>query len=101
MAIGFKTGGRQKGTPNKPGQQAAEILASLNCDPIEGMARIAMDPKHSPELRGKMYSDLARYVYPQRKAVEHSGAEGERLTPLVLHVHQAGARTAEDETVPK
>jgi hypothetical protein len=79
MAKGFKSGGRQKGTMNKPGQQAAEILRSLNCDPIEGMVRIAMDTNNSPELRGRMFSDLARYIYPQRKAVELSGTDGADL----------------------
>jgi len=76
MAAGFKTGGRRRGTPNNLGRQAAEILRSLNCDPIEGMARIAMDPDQRSDLRGKMFSDLARYVYPQRKAIEHSVADG-------------------------
>jgi len=93
MAAGFKTGGRQKGTPNKPGQQVAELLESLGCDPIEGMARIAMDPSHSPELRGKMYSDLARYVYPQRKAIEHTGEDGN-----ALHIRVTGIRPTEDNS---
>ena len=39
------------------------------------MAAIAMNDSHAPELRGKMFSDLARYVYPQRKAVELSSAD--------------------------
>jgi hypothetical protein len=34
------------------------------------MARIAMDEQHTPELRGRMYAELAQYVYPKRKAVE-------------------------------
>ena len=34
------------------------------------MARIAMNEKHSPELRGRMYAELAPYLYPKRKAVE-------------------------------
>jgi hypothetical protein len=67
---GKKTGGRQKGTPNRRTKEVLEILAELDCDPIEGMARIAMDEKHSPELRGRMLSALAEYCYPRRKAVE-------------------------------
>jgi hypothetical protein len=31
---------------------------------------------HSPELRAKMYSELAQYVFPKRKAVEVSGEDG-------------------------
>jgi hypothetical protein len=50
------------------------------------MARIAMDPKNTAELRGKMFSDLARCVYPQRKAVEHSSADGQEFVVTVRSV---------------
>ena len=72
MALGRKTGGRIAGIPNRKTQDVVERLASLRCDPIEGMARIAMNPKNSAQLRGKMFSELAHYVYPKRKAIEHS-----------------------------
>ena len=38
----YKTGGRATGTPNKRTQEAAQILEELDCDPIRGMAEIAM-----------------------------------------------------------
>jgi len=38
-----KTGGRAKGTPNKKTQDVIDRLKELNCDPIEGMAKIAMN----------------------------------------------------------
>jgi hypothetical protein len=53
-----------------------ERLAELKCDPIEGMASIAADPKSSPETRGRMYAELAQYVYPKRKAIEVGGIDG-------------------------
>ena len=70
MAKGHKTGGRTAGTPNRKTQEISALLESLGCNPIDGMAKIAMDEKHSPELRGRMYAELAQYVYPKRKAVE-------------------------------
>jgi hypothetical protein len=76
MAFGRKTGGRVAGTPNKRTQEVMERLDALGCDPIEGMARLAMDEANPPELRGRMFAELAQYVAPKRKAVEHSGAEG-------------------------
>jgi hypothetical protein len=76
MAFGRKTGGRAAGTPNRKTQEVAELLESLGCNPIEGMARIAMHPKTKLELRARMFAELAGYVYPKRKAVEHSTAEG-------------------------
>lgn len=76
--------GRKPGVPNKQSIEIAEKLAALKCDPIEGMARIAMDEKSSAELRGKMYSELAQYVAPKRKAVEHSAGAGAVLGMIVL-----------------
>ncbi len=39
----------------------------------------------SPELRGKMHAELAQYVAPKRKAVEHSGPDGAEI-PLGIRV---------------
>jgi len=79
MARGFKTGGRTKGTPNKKTLEVIERLEQLGCDPIKGMAQIAMDEANPPELRGRMFSELAQYVVPKRKAIEHStdGSSGQ------------------------
>jgi hypothetical protein len=79
MATGRKTGGRVAGTPNRKTRDVEELLASLDCDPIRGMAEIARNPEASLELRGRMYAELSQYVYPKRKAVEHSSAGGESI----------------------
>ena len=73
MALGKKTGGRVKGTPNKTTLAVAERLEAIGCDPIEGMARIAMDINTPIDVRAKLYSELAQYIAPKRKAIEHSG----------------------------
>jgi hypothetical protein len=75
-APGERRGGRKKGTPNKRTLEVTERLAELGCDPIEGMARLAMNEANAPELRGRMFSELAGFVAPKRKAVEHTGADG-------------------------
>jgi hypothetical protein len=36
------------------------------------MAAIAMDPQNAPELRGRMYAELAQYVAPKRRALDVS-----------------------------
>jgi hypothetical protein len=74
--------GRKKGTPNKSTQTVAEILAKLKCDPIEGLAKIAMESEDEA-IRVKCYSELARYRYPQLKAIEHSGPGG---SPIQFNV---------------
>lgn len=61
------------GTPNKRTQDVIERLDALGCDPLEGMARLAMDEANAPELRGRMFAELAGYCYPKRKAVELAG----------------------------
>jgi hypothetical protein len=61
-------------------------LEALGCDPIEGMARIAMDAANTPELRGKMYAELAGYVAPKRKAIDHSSDDGSTVPLGVIIV---------------
>lgn len=51
----------------------SEKLRALGCDPIEGMAILAMDKTQKPELRGRMFAELAQYEFPKRKAIEHTG----------------------------
>ena len=36
----------------------------------------------APELRGRMFAELAQYISPKRKAVEHTAGEG--LRPFVM-----------------
>ena len=40
------------------------------------MALIAMDESNPPELRGRMYAELAMYIAPKRRATELTGADG-------------------------
>lgn len=65
-----KTGGRVRGTPNRKTELLANKLARLGCDPIEGLARIALDPQTKVEIKVRCLSELAQYVYPKRKAVD-------------------------------
>ena len=80
MSLGKKTGGRIRGTPNKRTLEIQDRLCSMGCDPIQGMADLAMDANNTPELRGRMYAELAQYVAPKRKAVEHSRGEVQPIT---------------------
>jgi hypothetical protein len=80
MALGKKTGGRVKGTPNRRTADVIERLEALGCDPVEGMALIAMDTANPPELRGRMYAELAQYVAPKRRALDVSAESGPPVT---------------------
>jgi hypothetical protein len=79
MALGRKTGGRQKGTKNKKNRAlAAEIaqraLVSKYCDstPLDVMLDI-MRSTDNPELRLQAAARAAPYVHRQLKSVEQTG----------------------------
>ena len=42
----------------------------MGCDPLEGLARIALDPQTDVALKARCFSDLAQYVFPKRKAID-------------------------------
>ena len=67
-----RVGGRAKGTPNKRTLDVQEKLAALGCDPISGMARLALKAEADGDLplAARMYTELAPYLAPKRKAVE-------------------------------
>jgi hypothetical protein len=83
MAIGRKTGGRTAGTPNRRTADVVARLKILGCDPIEGMARLAMDLENAPELRGRMFSELAQYVAPKRRALDVAAADA---APVMIRI---------------
>ncbi|MGB0496308.1 MAG: hypothetical protein ACPGJI_08120 [Kangiellaceae bacterium] len=73
MAKGQKTGGRVKGTPNRKTKKLMMLYEDQEFDPIIEMILIAKDyDNNSPELRGKMCSELAQYIHAKRKAIEHT-----------------------------
>jgi hypothetical protein len=68
-------------------RRTAEVrqkLEALGCDPIEGMARIAMDESQPMALRASMYRELAQYVAPKRKALEHKGEVASANPPVFV-----------------
>ncbi len=78
MADGFKSGGRRKGSLNRRTVEASVKLDALGCDPLEGAARIAMDESIPIEVRGRMYAELAVYMYPKRRAIDFKDLSPQR-----------------------
>lgn len=97
---GKKTGGRQKGTPNKRTWEARAICERLNFDPLEQLVawatgdwkklgytsptktivdadgnQVQVD-RIDEALRQKSTKEVVPYIYPQLKAIEHSGDAG-------------------------
>jgi Family of unknown function (DUF5681) len=80
--------GRPKGSKNKQTLAVTELLEALGCDPIEGMAMIAMDEKADPTLRAQIYKELAQYIAPKRKAVEMKTEGQLSLVDLIQSIGQ-------------
>lgn len=91
---GQKTGGRARGTPNRDKAALLELIQETIGDndyhPVVAMAVIANDtsskqvkvdgkrrtvPKYPLELRAMMHKEVAQYVAPKLKAIEHSAGE--------------------------
>ena len=64
---GNKTGGRQKGTPNKKTVDLLERLGNYN--PLDALLAISQDEDTPLEIQVKINLDLMNYVYPKRKSV--------------------------------
>jgi len=77
----MKSGGRQKGTPNKRTLlDVAANLAYAHVNPIMKLIEIADHKDASLELQTKIYAELAKYVAPQLKAIDHSSEDGTTST---------------------
>lgn len=71
-----KTGGKVKGCKHKINRDIVGLLDQLKCNPIEGLARIAIDPKIEIGIRMHAYARIAKYVHPELKSIELSGPGG-------------------------
>lgn len=60
-----------------------EKLEELGFDPIVKIYQLIHDPKTPIPVVASLTTDLLRFVYAQRKAVEHTGAGGSSLPPSV------------------
>lgn len=76
-----KWGGRKKGQPNKHTLGMQERFEAAGKDPVKVM--IDLLDSLDETMRFQAAKELIQYVHPKRKAIEHSGPDGEPLTPAV------------------
>lgn len=67
--------GRKKGTKNKLNLGIQEKLENKGVDCIDEILKLAQSTDDE-SIKAKIYLDLLKYIYPQRKAVEMSGDVG-------------------------
>lgn len=75
MAQGIKTGGRQKGTPNKFTADIRQTLKNVLADELEQLPGIMAELP--PEKRVDVLVKLAQYVLPKVVTVRHDTGEPE------------------------
>lgn len=122
-APGIKYGGRKKGTPNKSSLTVAELCEKHGLNVIEEMIYFAKgdyealkypeylekqgfggmpikDLTISPEQRYKANMDLAKFIYPTRKAVEFKNENpGDRQIVLSYSEESLKKAAQSDEQV--
>jgi hypothetical protein len=83
MAIGKKTGGRAKGTPNaKTAERKAEIAAGGEL-PLDYMLRVMRDPSVEHTRRDDMAGRAAPYVHARLNATTISG---DKNNPIIQRI---------------
>ena len=76
MAVGKKTGGRTKGTPNRATARREREIAKSGITPLEYMLKVMRNPKLDGARRDDMAKAAAPYVHPKLAAHQHTGANG-------------------------
>lgn len=98
--------GRRKGTPNKKTVELMTKLEELGLDPAEKLAFILDEQLKIFEWRKKKnqragaltaladaertVADLMQYVYPKKKAIEHTGEVGVRTFADFIAIGSGG-----------
>ncbi len=83
MALGKKTGGRQKGSLNKRKLAEKHAIAAAGLSPLDWMLSVLRDPTVDYDRRDRMAKDAAPYVHPRLASTEVTGKDG---APLVAKI---------------
>ncbi len=72
-----QTAGRKAGTPNKRSQSLFDLCDEMDFNPFKAMLTIAKDDTHKDSAM--MLKEVAKYLYPARKAIELSATLDPKL----------------------
>lgn len=88
--LGRKTGGKVKGSLNKKTIEALEIFGDFNFCPLEKiLERLEkMEKTMEDELYLNTCLKLMKFKFPERRAVEVTGKEGEPIVPIEQFIKQ-------------
>src|SRR6516165_7799467 len=83
MALGRKTGGRQKGARNRATAEARAAAEATGVLPLDYMLSVMRDGHADPKRRDAMAIAAAPYLHPKVSPVE--AAKAERPSPAEQH----------------
>lgn len=83
MAAGVKTGGRQKGTPNRATAAKEAEIAASGLTPLEFMLFVLRDELQPFDARMDAAKNAAPYCHPKRAPVNSDGEDSEGLVVIV------------------
>ena len=83
MAQGFKTGGRQKGTPNRVTSDMRQAIAESGETPLDHMIRVMRDETTEPSRRDDMARAAAPYLHPRLSAVDLTSKDSSPVIPVI------------------
>lgn len=89
MARGRKTGGRQRGTPNKRQPDAVIKAAKSGELPLDYMLRVMRDPTVEYPRRDEMAKSAAPFLHARLAATEITGKGG---APLQVNISTEDAK---------
>lgn len=87
---GERRGGREKGTPNKRTQELIDLINAKypNFDPILSLIDISLDNNTPLDIKVNCLKEVAKYIHPQRKAVEVSASnQADASTQIIFLQH--------------
>jgi DNA invertase Pin-like site-specific DNA recombinase len=79
-----KTGGRKKGSLDKPKQELIERIRQKFPDycPVEAMCIIASDMGNEVSIRLSASKEVSQYIYPKLKSIDHNHG-GQNGNPII------------------
>jgi hypothetical protein len=88
MAIGRKTGGRRKGTPNRRTAEMRAEMAATGELPLDYMLRVMRDETADPVRRDAMAKAAAPYLHLQLQStrLQHTNPDGTPIGPQITEV---------------
>ncbi len=84
-----KTGGRQKGTPNKRTAATLEAIAASGMTPLEYLIAVMRDEANDQATRIDAAKAAAPYCHAKLASIEHSGPDGSALVVKIVRFSEA------------